>query len=103
MSSRASGQATSRDAQRERLRKQRQAELKRQRNIRRAVIAVVTILALLLVGGIGYGIWKATAGKDDPRAKVIETTKLDPKAVSYTHLTLPTILRSCRSRWSPYH
>ena len=23
-------------------------------------------------------------------------------AVSYTHLTLPTILRSCRSRWSPY-
>ncbi|CAM4032469.1 DsbA family protein [Helcobacillus massiliensis] len=79
MSSRASGQATSRDAQRERLRKQRQAELKRQRNIRRAVIAVVTILALLLAGGIGYGIWKATAGKDDPRAKVIETTKLDPK------------------------
>ena len=26
-----------------------------------------------------------------------------PEAVSYTHLTLPTILRSCRSRWSPYH
>ena len=25
------------------------------------------------------------------------------KPVSYTHLTLPTILRSCRSRWSPYH
>ena len=25
------------------------------------------------------------------------------EAVSYTHLTLPTILRSCRSRWSPYH
>ena len=25
------------------------------------------------------------------------------RAVSYTHLTLPTILRSCRSRWSPYH
>ena len=28
-------------------------------------------------------------------------TGADP--VSYTHLTLPTILRSCRSRWSPYH
>ena len=27
----------------------------------------------------------------------------DSWAVSYTHLTLPTILRSCRSRWSPYH
>ena len=26
-----------------------------------------------------------------------------PGTVSYTHLTLPTILRSCRSRWSPYH
>ena len=25
------------------------------------------------------------------------------KPVSYTHLTLPTIHGSCRSRWSPYH
>ena len=25
------------------------------------------------------------------------------KSVSYTHLTLPTTQRSCRSRWSPYH
>ena len=25
------------------------------------------------------------------------------EAVSYTHLTLPTIIRECRSRWSPYH
>ena len=24
-------------------------------------------------------------------------------AVSYTHLTLPTTLVKCRSRWSPYH
>ena len=24
-------------------------------------------------------------------------------SVSYTHLTLPTILNQCRSRWSPYH
>ena len=24
-------------------------------------------------------------------------------AVSYTHLTLPTIGSRCRSRWSPYH
>ena len=24
-------------------------------------------------------------------------------AVSYTHLTLPTIMCLCRSRWSPYH
>ena len=26
-----------------------------------------------------------------------------PIAVSYTHLTLPTTSRRCRSRWSPYH
>ena len=26
-----------------------------------------------------------------------------PEAVSYTHLTLPTIHTECRSRWSPYH
>ena len=25
------------------------------------------------------------------------------KAVSYTHLTLPTTRHQCRSRWSPYH
>ena len=25
------------------------------------------------------------------------------KAVSYTHLTLPTKSDECRSRWSPYH
>ena len=24
-------------------------------------------------------------------------------AVSYTHLTLPTKIKWCRSRWSPYH
>ena len=26
-----------------------------------------------------------------------------PYPVSYTHLTLPTIVRECRSRWSPDH
>ena len=25
------------------------------------------------------------------------------QSVSYTHLTLPTTCRGCRSRWSPYH
>ena len=28
---------------------------------------------------------------------------IDLLAVSYTHLTLPTIILPCRSRWSPYH
>ena len=30
-------------------------------------------------------------------------TKLNQESVSYTHLTLPTTLHECRSRWSPYH
>ena len=28
---------------------------------------------------------------------------VNPNTVSYTHLTLPTTSRRCRSRWSPYH
>ena len=28
---------------------------------------------------------------------------VDKETVSYTHLTLPTTLHECRSRWSPYH
>ena len=36
--------------------------------------------------------------------KEIETSTLAQlKAVSYTHLTLPTTGHECRSRWSPYH
>ena len=27
----------------------------------------------------------------------------DYRPVSYTHLTLPTMIIRCRSRWSPYH
>ena len=38
-------------------------------------------------------------------AKVIETDEkvFRHNAVSYTHLTLPTTLHECRSRWSQYH
>ena len=37
------------------------------------------------------------------KANLIASKKIDRiKAVSYTHLTLPTITL-CRSRWSPYH
>ena len=33
--------------------------------------------------------------------QVLKNVKV--KAVSYTHLTLPTIAAECRSRWSPDH
>ena len=32
-----------------------------------------------------------------------ESINIMPIPVSYTHLTLPTTARRCRSRWSPYH
>ena len=38
----------------------------------------------------------------NPELKQLDSIE-DIQTVSYTHLTLPTILRSCRSRWSPYH
>ena len=34
-------------------------------------------------------------------AKIEKMENIRP--VSYTHLTLPTTLHECRSRWSPYH
>ena len=34
---------------------------------------------------------------------VAEAAVVGYPPVSYTHLTLPTIRRGCRSRWSPYH
>ena len=33
----------------------------------------------------------------------LKTVEVFVKAVSYTHLTLPTTADTCRSRWSPYH
>ncbi|MBK0332502.1 thioredoxin domain-containing protein [Brachybacterium sp. MASK1Z-5] len=49
-----------REAQREAIRQQRQAELKRQRNVRTAVIAAVVVVVLLIAGGVGYLVWNAT-------------------------------------------
>ena len=42
-------------------------------------------------------------GKDARRIHMKLDEFRSRRPVSYTHLTLPTILRSCRSRWSPYH
>ena len=44
--------------------------------------------------------------QDTPLVEIIVTAQnntIDITAVSYTHLTLPTIVEWCRSRWSPYH
>ena len=55
---------------------------------------------------IGAELVKEVAKKTDDVAgdgTTTATVLAQALAVSYTHLTLPTILRSCRSRWSPYH
>ena len=41
---------------------------------------------------------------NNPTGTVLHADEVvDFLAVSYTHLTLPTIAAECRSRWSPYH
>ena len=51
---------------------------------------------------VGYTV-KVLEESSLPNGKKAGKFEVPVKAVSYTHLTLPTILRSCRSRWSPYH
>src|SRR5690625_7476144 len=48
-----------REAQREALRKQRQAELKRQRTVRTIVIAVITVIVLAVVSVAGLFIYRS--------------------------------------------
>ena len=45
-----------------------------------------------------------TAAADILRSLYVDTAPMRGQIpVSYTHLTLPTTCRGCRSRWSPYH
>ena len=37
------------------------------------------------------------------KGKIVSSEETRNVPVSYTHLTLPTIVEWCRSRWSPYH
>ena len=46
---------------------------------------------------------KGEEGKKEREGEVGEREMKRERAVSYTHLTLPTIHVLCRSRWSPYH
>ena len=49
----------------------------------------------------------ATDTLDHVTVDTFDLTRLEGarwlEPVSYTHLTLPTMLAQCRSRWSPYH
>ena len=50
---------------------------------------------------IGNAVVSLGGGRLHPDDGIDPAVGLSP--VSYTHLTLPTIVRECRSRWSPYH
>ena len=60
--------------------------------------AVIVPLLLSLGHHVHHDIHHAAAARPD----TIAAAPL-AGAVSYTHLTLPTTSRRCRSRWSPYH
>src|SRR5699024_12524837 len=57
-----------REAQREALRKQRRAELSRQRTVRTVVIAAITVVALAIVATAGYFVYQAKIGRASCRA-----------------------------------
>lgn len=55
-----------REAQREALRQQRQAELRRQRSVRIVIIAVITVIALALLSVAGLFIYRAATADKQP-------------------------------------
>lgn len=66
--------ADKRAAQREQLRKQREAELRRQRTVRTAIIAIVTILGLALAAVFGYFVYQQT--KPEPELPLTAPTSI---------------------------
>ena len=73
-----------REAQREALRKKRQAELRRQKNVRTAVISVVVVAALVLASVAGYFIWKSV----NDRAEVVPPPSI-PEGQQYLTVGAP--------------
>ena len=44
-----------------------------------------------------------SARRPSAQGTFLRQPRAEAPSVSYTHLTLPTTCRGCRSRWSPYH
>ena len=84
--------------------------------------AVATQRGVVCLSKMAPAVWGVTQHQDPgscsvsslPKATILSVSSSissplcsplcqSPGSVSYTHLTLPTILRRCRSRWSPYH
>ena len=65
------------------------------------LLAVLTYYLVTNLQWYNYSLWRVLT-KHHRRSWHIYYFAL-PLPVSYTHLTLPTIILPCRSRWSPYH
>ena len=74
-------------------------------------LVLVLLLAVVLLAAVPFLTLKDAefGGSDDAGSVMVEEIHgeyepwFTPVPVSYTHLTLPTTCRGCRSRWSPYH
>ena len=58
---------------------------------------------LLVLCIFSASIVSATETESPPSGQESPVSEETAAPVSYTHLTLPTKLILCRSRWSPYH
>ena len=77
---------------------------------RRRVLVGAAALAALSVTAAGCAdpppppdLDDLTTALDRARSDAELASDVAETAVSYTHLTLPTMSLVCRSRWSPYH
>ena len=72
--------------------------------------AMTEVVSTLLSKGLAYSLDNGDiyleVAKDSKYGRLsaqVEAGSVMHRAVSYTHLTLPTRSIKCRSRWSPYH
>ena len=81
-----------REAQRIELRKQREKELSRQKRARMAIIAAIVVVALALVAGLGYLIYKANAPEPElPLNQPASISKEEPTLAFKADDTKPVV------------
>ena len=81
-----------REAQRIELRKQREKELSRQTRVRVAIIAAIVVVALALVAGLGYLIYKANAPEPElPLNQPASISKEEPTLAFKADDTKPVV------------
>ena len=67
------------------------------------IVIGIGIFLFICGGLLAFFLTKRMFEKQIKENPPITEKMIRAMSVSYTHLTLPTIVRWCRSRWSPYH